>query len=145
MFLFFFVWNFQNVFPSNPMLSECPWFFLLFVYNDGASTLTLNVVVLPASLTLSWPAKTTWKLNMSGLDFFVPVLQISNSFNLTDFLNLLPLTSSWLQGPNSIIVLRCLLFHWILIWKVENSVSALFFVWNLQIVFPSKASFSESP
>ena len=28
MFLsFFFLWNHQIVFPSNPMLSECPWFF----------------------------------------------------------------------------------------------------------------------
>ena len=34
---------------------------------------------------MSWPAKTTAKLNTSGLDFLALVLQISNSFDLKAF------------------------------------------------------------
>ena len=34
---------------------------------------------------MSWPAKTTSKLNTSGLDFLALVLQISNSFDLKAF------------------------------------------------------------
>ena len=55
--------------------------FCTFVCNHGALFLRLHVVALPASVTMSWPAKTTWKLNRSRLGFLVLVLQNSNNFN----------------------------------------------------------------
>ena len=69
------------------MFSESPSIFVLFDCNLGALNLRLNVVVLPASLAMSWPAEITQKLNRSGLDFLVLVLQSSNSFNLNAFFN----------------------------------------------------------
>ena len=69
------------------MFSECPSFFLLFVYNDGALNLRLHVVALPVSVTMSSPAKSTKNLHMSGQDFLALVLQSSNSFNLNAFFN----------------------------------------------------------
>ena len=47
------------------------------------------MVALLASVTLSWPAKTTQKLNTSGLDFLALVLQSSNSFDLKAFFQVL--------------------------------------------------------
>ena len=84
--ILFFVWNLQTVFPLKTMFSGGPSFSVIFVCNDGVLNLRLHVVALPASLTLSWPAKTTSKLNMSGLHFSVLVLQSSNSFDHMLFL-----------------------------------------------------------
>ena len=81
----FFVWILQFVFSLKPMFSECPSFFLLFVYNDGALILHRHVVALPVWVTMSWPTKSTYKLNMSGLDFLALVLQSSNSFDMNTF------------------------------------------------------------
>ena len=47
------------------------------------------VVALRASLILLWSPGTTWKLNMSGLDFLVLVLQNSHSFDLNAFFQVL--------------------------------------------------------
>ena len=66
------------------MFSECPSFFVLLVYNDGALNLHLHVVALPASVTMFCSAKTTQKLNMSGLDFLALVLRSSNSFDMNN-------------------------------------------------------------
>ena len=71
------------------MFSKDSSLFVVFVFNDGALNLRLRVVVLPASVTMSWPAKTTQKLNTSGLDFLVLVLQSSNSFDLNAFFHVL--------------------------------------------------------
>ena len=71
------------------MFSGGPSFFVHFVGNDGALNLRLHVLALSASLTMSRPAKITTKLNMSGLDFSVPVLQSSNSFDLIAFFQVL--------------------------------------------------------
>ena len=59
--------------------------FCIFFCNGGALDLLWQVVELSVSLTMPRPAETTSKLNMSGLDFLVPVLQISNSFDLNAF------------------------------------------------------------
>ena len=81
--------------------------FYKFGCNGGALNLPQYVVALPESATLSWPAKTTQKLNMSGLDFLALVLQSSNSFNLIAFFSwFLQFISSWLQGPSSIVAFR---------------------------------------
>ena len=77
------------------MFSESPSFFVLFVWNHGALNLRLHVVALPASVTMSWPAKTTkkveqvrtWLLNSSLAKFLILVLQSSNSLNLNAFFN----------------------------------------------------------
>ena len=81
----FFVWNLQTIFSLKAMFSECPLFFLLFVCNDGALNLHLQVLALSASVTMSWPTKSTYKLNMSGLDFLALVLQSSKSFDMNAF------------------------------------------------------------
>ena len=83
--LFFFRWNLQTIFFEKLMFSKDSTSFVLLVFNDGALNLHLHVVALLASLKLSWPAKTTKKLNMSGLDFLVLVLQSPNSFFLNTF------------------------------------------------------------
>ena len=140
----FFVWNLQTVFSLKPMFSECPLFFLLFVCNDGALNLHLHVVALPVSVTMSWPTKSTYKLNMSGLDFLALVLQSSKSFDMNAF--------------SSFFLFYFLLFtksffNWrfqspcvpLVFWEMENNVLVLFFVWNLQTVFSLKPMFSECP
>ena len=58
-FVFFFVCNLQTVFTLKPIFSEGPSFFVIFVCNYGALNLRLHVVALLASVTMSWPAKTT--------------------------------------------------------------------------------------
>ena len=62
-----------------------PSIFVLFVGKDGALNMRLHMVALPASVTLSWPAKITEMLNKSGLDFLVLVLQSANSSNMNAF------------------------------------------------------------
>ena len=67
------------------MFSECPSFFVVFVNNDGALNLHLYVVVLPASVIMSRPAKCTKKVNTSRLDFLVLVFQSSDNFGMKGF------------------------------------------------------------
>ena len=57
-FYFVFVWNLQTVFTLQAIFSEGPSFFVIFVCNYGALTSHLHVVVLLASVTMSWPSKT---------------------------------------------------------------------------------------
>ena len=59
LFYFVFVWNLQTVFTLKPIFSESHSFFVSFVCNYGALTLRLHLVALLASVTMSWPAKTT--------------------------------------------------------------------------------------
>ena len=81
----FTVWNLQTGFPLKPMFSEGPSFFVLFVCNERELKMRLKVKALPTSVTVSWLVKTTYRLNISGLDFLVLVLQSSNSLNLNAF------------------------------------------------------------
>ena len=56
----FFCLKSSNCFPVKTHLFGRSFiFFVYFVYNDGALNLRLKVVALPASVTMSWPAKTT--------------------------------------------------------------------------------------
>ena len=90
--LFFFGLISSNFSPLKPHVfgRSFFFFFVIHVCNDGASNLRLHVVFLPASVTMWWPAKITWKLNMSGLDFLALVLQKSNSFILVAFFMFYP-------------------------------------------------------
>ena len=116
----YFVRNRQTFFPWKSF-SEGPPIFALFVCNDGALILRLHVIAVPASLTLSLPAKTTKKLNMSGLDFSVLVLQRSNSFYLEAifFSIFLRFRSSWLKGPSSIDASQGLVIHGVVWSRLE--------------------------
>ena len=77
----------SNCSPLKIVFSEGPSFFVRSVCNHGALNLCLHVVALPASLAMSWPAEITQKLNRSGLENLVLVLQSSNSFLLNAFFN----------------------------------------------------------
>ena len=85
------------------------------------------------------------KLNMSGLDFLLLVLQSSNSFDMNAFFQVL--ISLLFPGYKGHIQLLCLgaVCSTGCFWKVENFASVLFFVWNLQNVFPLKPMFSKGP
>ena len=137
-FVLLVVLNLQTVFPLKPIFSNGPSFFVLFGCKHGALHLRLHVVALPASVTMSWPAKLTSKMNMSVLDFLVLVLQRSNSFDLNAFLSNFVLFNSYsLRVPCSIDVFEVLVFHWVF-WKVENKVSVLFFCLKSSNCFPLK-------
>ena len=86
---FFSVWNLQTVFTLKPIFRKVLLFLFFFACNDGPLNSRLHMVALLAAVTMSWSAKTTWKLNMSGLDSLVPVLHISNSFDLKAFFQVL--------------------------------------------------------
>ena len=65
------------------------------------------MVALLVSVTMSWRAKTSLKLNMSGLDFLVLALQISNSFDLNAFLQaLFSLILTFYKGHIKLLHLR---------------------------------------
>ena len=85
--MYFFPLNSLNCFPVKTNVFGRSFNLCTFVCNHGALNLRLHVVALPASVTMSWPAETTLKLNRSGPDFLVLVLQSSNSFNLNAFFN----------------------------------------------------------
>ena len=78
-FFYFVLWKFQTVFRWKPCFRKA--LFCAFCWFLGVLKLHLHVGALPASMIMSWPAKTASKLNMSGLDFVAPVLQSSNSFD----------------------------------------------------------------
>ena len=85
----FIVLNLQAVFPLKTHVFGRSFIFYTFVCRHGALHLRLRMVALPASVTMSRPAKITSKLNMSGLDFLLLVLQSSNSFDLKAFFQVL--------------------------------------------------------
>ena len=87
MFLSFLCLNFSNCFPVKTLVFERYFLFCTFVCNHWDLKLRLHLVAVPASVTLSWLAKTTKKLNTSGVDSLVLVLQKSNNFNLNAFFN----------------------------------------------------------
>ena len=111
------------------MFSGGPSFFTIHVCNDGALSLHLHVLALPASVTMWWSAKLTWKLNISGLDFLLLVLQKSHSVNLHSesfffhflFCLLLPGYKCHIQ-----IMYLGAVCSTGFVWKVENKVSSLF-------------------
>ena len=78
-FLFFFGSEIFEWFQNN--LLQDPSFFVLFC-NDGGFNLDLHVVASRESVTMSWPAKTTHKLNLSKLDFLVRVVQNFRKFQV---------------------------------------------------------------
>ena len=84
-FCSFFHLQSSNCFLGQTLFSVGLSFFVPFVCNDASLNFRLHVVTLLASLTLSWPAKATWKMNKSGLDSLPLVLQSSNSFDLETF------------------------------------------------------------
>ena len=74
LYIVFFRWNLQMGFSRKSCFRKV-LHFLYLVCNDEALNLRLHVVALLASVTMSWPAKTTEKLNKSGLDCLALVLQ----------------------------------------------------------------------
>ena len=85
-FLFFFGLKHSNGFSVKLILGRC-FIFWNCIRNHEASIFRLHELALPASVTLSWPSKTTKKLNRSGLDFLFLVWPRFNSFNLNAFFN----------------------------------------------------------
>ena len=83
--IIFFRQIFKRFSRWNPYFRKVLHFFVIFVCNYGALNLRLHVVALLASVTMSWPAKTTWKLNTLGLDFLALVWQSSKSFDVNAF------------------------------------------------------------
>ena len=122
--VFYFVWCRQTVFPWKS-LSEGPPFFVLFVSNDGVLNLRPHVVAMLSSVTMSWPAKITSKLSMSGLDFSVPVLQSSNHLIWMLFFNFCCLSRFVSRGIDNLLFsesLRSIVFSC----KVENLLLSCF-------------------
>ena len=128
----FFVWNLQSVSPLKLIFSENPSVFVHSVYIHEALKLRLHVVALPASLVMSWPAEITLKLNRSGLDILVLVLQSSNSFFWLIFSILLQSISSWLHGSCSAFAFRVLWFFCFVLQKMIWFF--VFLVWYFQTV-----------
>ena len=82
---------------------------------------------------------------MSGLDSLALVLQNFNSFDVKAIFQIMfSLILAVYRGAVQLMALG----SWCptgIFWKVENIVSVLFFVWNLQTVFPLKPMFSRHP
>ena len=102
-FCSYFLLKSSNCFPDQTPIFGRSFIFCTFVWNDASLNFRLQVVTLPASLTLSWPAKTAKKSNMSGVDFLPLVLQSSNSFDLKAFFKI------WLVY---ILLITRSLFNW---------------------------------
>ena len=131
-FWFFFSLKISNCSPLKPIFSEGPSFFVRSVCNHGALKLRLHVVALPASLATSWPSEITKNVSRSGFDFFVLVLQSSNSFILNASFNSASVNfflATWfmfsfcLRGP--VILLFCSscddwIFWFFLVWKFQT-------------------------
>ena len=126
----------SNGFFEKLMFSKGPSFFVNFVCNYEALNLRPHVVDLLSSLTMSWPAKITSKLNMSGLDFLVPVLQSSNSFDRNAFFQVLFSLSRTVCRGNDNLLLSESLRSTVFLCKVENLFSVLFFGLKLQTLSP---------
>ena len=141
-FLFFGL-KISNCSPLKLVFSEGPSFFVRSVSYHGALKLRLDVATLPASLAMSWPAENTWKLNRSGIDFLVLVLQSSNSFILNAFFNFASVNfflATWfmfsfcLQGL--VVLLSCSPY--------EDWIFFVFWFKNFKL-FPVKARFFRRP
>ena len=82
---------------------------------------------------------------MSGLNFLALVLQSSNSFDMKAFFQVfLCVILTVYKGDIQLMALG----SWCptgVFWKFGIDVVVLFFVWNLQTVFPLKPMFSEGP
>ena len=128
----FLLWNFQTVLRSSSFFSEGPSFFVRSVCNDGALKLRLHVIALPASLAMSWPAEIKWKLNRSGIDFLVLVLQSSHSYILKASFNF---------ASDKFFLATCFMFSFFpgVLWffySVFHTMTGVFgfLVWKFQIV-----------
>ena len=129
-FFYFLVWKFQTVFRWKPCFREA--LFCAFCWCLRALKLHLQVVALPAAMTMSWPAMLASKLNMSGLDFLALVLQKSNSLHLNAFIQVLfSLIGSVCRGNDSLLPsesLRSIFF----LCEAESLFSVLFSVWSFK-------------
>ena len=121
----------SNCFPVKTHVFGRSFNFYIVVCKHGALHLRLHVIVLLASVTNSWPAKPTSKLNMSGLDFLVPVLQSFNSFDLNAFFQVLFSLIRIDYGGNVSLLLSGSLPS-IFLCKLENLLSVLFSVWSFK-------------
>ena len=137
-------WNFwifclksSNCSPLKLIFSEEPSLFVRSVCNIGALKMRLHVVALPASLAISWSAEITQKLNRSGLDFLVLVLQISNSFIVEAFFSFAPIKfflATWFMFsfcPRGLVVLSfCSPYDDWIFWFFWLEIFKLFPGWN---------------
>ena len=141
----FFLLKSSNSSFEKLMFSKGPSFFVIFLCNYEALNLRLHVVALLASVTMSWSAKTTKKFNTSRLDLLLLVRQSSNSFDLNSFFQILfSLLLTFNEGLLQLTQSGSLYSTGLFLKGLEN-VSVLFFVWNLQTVFPLKPMFSGGP
>ena len=128
----FFGLKILNCSPFKLVFSEGPSFFVRSVCNDGALKLRLHVKALSLSLAMSWPAEIKWKLNRSGLDFLVLVLQSSHSyilkasFNFAS-VNFFPAPSFMFSFCPGVLWFSCFVF------RTMTGVFG-FLVWKFQIV-----------
>ena len=141
MFLFFFfVWNLQTVFPLKPMFSEGPSIFVPFFVMMGLWVFAF--MWYPCCVTTS---QDYIKVEHIRTWLFSSSLAKFQQFSYERLLSSFSLCNSYcIQGWYSIDGIRVLVSHW----GFRNFgiiVFVLFFVWNLQIVFPSKPMFSECP
>ena len=138
MFLIFYRPESSNFFPVKTHVFESPCIFYTFVCKHGALHLRLHVVALPASVTMSWPAKITAKLNMSGLDFLVP-----NSFDVNAFFQVLFSSNRTVCGGNVNLLLSESLRSTVFFAR-SRTFFLFFFRSEGSNGFPVKSMFSES-
>ena len=139
-FLIFFVGNFETVSRLKLMFWEGPSFFVRSVCNHGALNWRLHVVALSVSMTVSWPAKTTWKLHRSGLDFLVLALESSNSFYLNAFFNFASVYFVPVRWSMFRFCFWGLVFP-LFCYPCQDWSFWVFLVWNLQTVFTGNPCF----
>ena len=140
-FRIFFVWNLQTVFPLKPMFSKDSSFFVLLFVIMGIDFAPARGT--PASVSDHVRTSQDYiKVNMSGLDFLALVLQNFNSFDLNVFFQVLfSLFLTVFKGHVQLLFFRGRVFHGVF-WS-RLKVFRIFFVWNLQTVFPLKPMFSK--
>ena len=126
-FYFFFRLKPSKCFSVGTHLFERSVIFWNFVCKHRLLTyLCVHMLALLVSVNMSWRAKTSFKLNMSRLDFIVLVLQSSNSFDLNAFFNFSSVYFCLVFKSYSIVELRDCVSHWVF-WKFEKNVFVLFF------------------
>ena len=131
-----------NLLPVKIHVFKRSFIFYTFVCKQGALHLRLHVVSLPASVTMSWPANITSKLNMSGLNFLVPVSQSSSNFDLNVFVQVLLSLIRTVCRRNVKLLLSESLGLTVSLCKVENFF-LFFFRSEASNDFPVKSMFSE--
>ena len=119
-------------------------FCFFFVCKQVALNFHRHVVAVPALVTMSSLAKNTQKLNISGLDFLILVLQSSNSFDLNVFFQVLlslniTVYKDDIQLPVSGTCCPTPFFS-----KIENIVSGLFFRLSSSNFSPLKPCFRKA-